>query len=502
MASVTTSLEASVEATLSTLGAETQQRLAQPFTIFRVPAYIREGKRTAYEPRMVSIGPYYHGAAGLRAMEDHKWLYLHDLLFVRNTAVSSSLLIQEMRSLEPRARACYSERPLLGSDDFVRMLLLDGCFILEFFFKWYDKVPDALCDVGWGLTLVNADLLLLENQIPFFVVERLYGAIAGAQGGTREHLFKILFNYIGDEKQTTAEPPSDTIEIHHLLHMYYESFVPKRPPPESEKKTTTPSATLKVIPRATEMSAAGVSFVRRSAPHAQDKYDVAFNAGRGVMEIPVMVVDDVERSLLINLIAFEQSQGGDDAGVVTSYVSLMGMLVRTPQDVELLRRRGILDNMLADDEEAAQFFSHLGDVGTINYDRQVFSGLCEDVQRYCDSWWHRNRAALRRDYFSSPWSAISFVVAGLVVALAATQTSRRIANQPLAKIVSSKRAEVLLMQRFDGVPALEGPSEADKKMVADYFDANFSIKYMEATRELFLSLRSNRPAEAAARRDG
>jgi len=31
--------------------------------------------------------------------------------------------------------------------------------------------------------------------------------------------------------------------------------------------------------------------------------------------------------------------------------------------------------------------------------------------------------------------------------------SQRIANQPLANIASSKRAEVLLMQRFDGVPA-------------------------------------------------
>ena len=136
-------LEASVEATLSTLLTEALQWRAQPFTIFRVPAYIREGNPTAYEPRMVSIGTYYHGAAGLRAMEDHKWLYLHDLLS-RNAAVSSSDLVEEMRSLEARSRACYSERPFPDSDDFVRMLLLDGCFILEFFFKWRDKEPDAL----------------------------------------------------------------------------------------------------------------------------------------------------------------------------------------------------------------------------------------------------------------------------------------------------------------------------------------------------------------------
>ena len=45
-------------------------------------------------------------------------------------------------------------------------------------------------------------------------------------------------------------------------------------------------------------------------------------------------------------------------------------------------------------------------------------------------------------------------------------------------------------------PALAGRDEAGersepaKKMVAEYFDANFSVKYLEATRELFPSLRN------------
>uniref|UniRef100_I1NP29 Uncharacterized protein n=1 Tax=Oryza glaberrima TaxID=4538 RepID=I1NP29_ORYGL len=144
------SLEASVEATLGALSGDQWRARRQPFTIFRVPAYVRDGnKRTAYEPRLVSIGPYHHGAAALRAMEDHKWRYLHDLLSRRAgdgvAVVTASALVAEMRTLEPRARACYSERPvgMDSSDDFVRMLLLDGCFILEFFFKWHTKEPDS-----------------------------------------------------------------------------------------------------------------------------------------------------------------------------------------------------------------------------------------------------------------------------------------------------------------------------------------------------------------------
>ena len=69
-----------------------------------------------------------------------------------------------------------------------------------------------------------------------------------------------------------------------------------------------------------------------------------------------------------------------------------------------------------------QFFARLGEGGGMNYNRHVFRGLYEDVQSYCGSWWHRNKATLRRKYFGSPWSAISFIVAALVVALTATQT--------------------------------------------------------------------------------
>ncbi|KAF0918196.1 hypothetical protein E2562_023131 [Oryza meyeriana var. granulata] len=196
------SLEASVDATLDALRGD-QWRAQQPFTIFRVPASLRESNRTAYEPRMVSIGPYYHGTAAVRAMEDHKWRYLHDLL--RRLAsndialVTASDLATETQTVEAQARACYSESLAgLASDNFVRMLLLDDCFILEFF-KWHTKEPDALIDVRFGIALILSDLLLMENQIQFFVLERLYDVVAGAQGG-RELLLNLFVEYISMEE--------------------------------------------------------------------------------------------------------------------------------------------------------------------------------------------------------------------------------------------------------------------------------------------------------------
>ncbi|KAL5228432.1 hypothetical protein ABZP36_016697 [Zizania latifolia] len=422
MAESTMSLEASVEAKLSAMGGD-QWRAQKPFTIFRVPADVRKRNRSAYEPRMVSIGPYYHGGAALRAMEDHKWRYLHDLLFpgASNGAppvVTASSLVAEVRSLEARARACYSERPVdLSSDDFVRMLLLDGCFIIVFFIKWHKKHRDELCDVGWHLTFVLSDLLLMENQIPFFVIEKLYAAVTSAQS-SRQSPLDLFVEYIADDEPIRR--PSGDGKVHRLLHLYYECFVPNRkPPPGRRRRTRVP----RVIPCASEMREAGIKFaVRRSSAAPGDTYDVAFDASRGVMEIPTILIDDARRPLMANLIAFEQTQGGEEARLLTSYVALMGQLIVTARDVELLRRHGVVENLLDNDEEAARFFNRLCDCSPVDYDRQAFAGLYDDVTRYCGTWWHRNMAALRRDYFASPWSAISVAAATFLVALGATQT--------------------------------------------------------------------------------
>ncbi|KAL6627135.1 hypothetical protein ACP70R_030861 [Stipagrostis hirtigluma subsp. patula] len=436
------SLEASVEERLSNLRVEAQQRRPPPVTIFRVPPFVRKGNPAAYEPRMVSIGPYYHGADGLRAMEDHKWCYLRDLLSRGASGVSSSSLIQEMRSLEVQVRSCYNEQSLLDSDNFIQMLLLDGCFILEFFFKRHTKEPDALCDVPWGLTILTSDLLLLGNQIPFFVVKKLHDALTGVQGGSRESLHSLFLGVQGHATESLPnlflehisgkEPiarPAAIDEIQHLLHLYYISFVPRRWPPSLDRlalldssasldrpaspaslkypdrsallaspdkppspATAAPSpgpsavrnAAVGVIPPATELCKAGVTIVRRSS--ARDMFDISFDGDRGIMEIPTI---DMKGPLLVNLITFEQSQRSKEARVVSGYASLMGMLVHTSQDVELLYRRGILTKA-DDEEEVIQFFTHLEDGGTTNYDRQFFAVLYEDVRRYYCSWQHRN----------------------------------------------------------------------------------------------------------------
>lgn len=55
------------------------------------------------------------------------------------------------------------------------MLLLDGCFLLELFLKYcfpsWTPNKDQLFTNRWIFNAVLGDVLLLENQIPFFVLE-------------------------------------------------------------------------------------------------------------------------------------------------------------------------------------------------------------------------------------------------------------------------------------------------------------------------------------------
>ncbi|KAB8086684.1 hypothetical protein EE612_010151 [Oryza sativa] len=272
------------------------------FTIFRVPAHIREENKKLYEPQLVSIGPYYRGRDALRAMEQHKLRLLRHFL-QRAATVPLSDFVRAVRAVERRARCCYSERTSV----------FDGCFILEFFFKWNRGEPDPLCDVGWGLTLLHSDLLLLENQIPFFVLERLFDTFfRGAV--TQDNLVKILLIQL--KLNGTVVPrqplrPEFTGQFDHLLHLLHDKFVPKLEELELPAVTNgSPSPSpprLLLIPCVSLLREAGVTFRKKRSP--RDMFDVTFDRKRGVMELLRIEIHLANLTQLMNLIAFEQSRG-------------------------------------------------------------------------------------------------------------------------------------------------------------------------------------------------
>ncbi|KAH7850884.1 hypothetical protein Vadar_004177 [Vaccinium darrowii] len=99
--------------------------------IYRVPKSLRECDNMAYIPQIVSVGPYHHGKKGLRDMERHKWRALYHIL--KRTHQNVQLYLDSIKELEEKAVACYEGQIGLNSNEFILMMVLDGCFILELF---------------------------------------------------------------------------------------------------------------------------------------------------------------------------------------------------------------------------------------------------------------------------------------------------------------------------------------------------------------------------------
>ena len=107
--------------------------------IYKVPQKIRGIKPEAYTPQVVSIGPLHHGDKRFEPMEKLKLGYLKS--FLERTNMKLEDCIGKLREKEGLIRDCYEETKLQSNDDFVTMILIDACFIIEYFLRSSERDP-------------------------------------------------------------------------------------------------------------------------------------------------------------------------------------------------------------------------------------------------------------------------------------------------------------------------------------------------------------------------
>ncbi|KAL9689263.1 hypothetical protein QQ045_033698 [Rhodiola kirilowii] len=151
-------------------------------SIFKVLQSLIEinGTKT-YHPQIVSIGPYHHNKPDLQMIQEIKWTYLKSLVTRTQETLNLGLedYLRAIHPLESKARACYSEQLVRYTvDEFVEMMELDGCFIIELFRKVRYMVvhdeDDPLFNMSWISSLFLRDLLQVENQLPCFINRSLF----------------------------------------------------------------------------------------------------------------------------------------------------------------------------------------------------------------------------------------------------------------------------------------------------------------------------------------
>ncbi|PIN24672.1 hypothetical protein CDL12_02593 [Handroanthus impetiginosus] len=310
-------------------------------SIYKIPKCLREaGDEKAYIPQVVSLGPYHHGKRRLCSMERHK-----------------------------KARACYEGPICLCSNEFVKMMVLDGCFILELF----RGATGGFTELGYSrndpifamrgtMHSIERDMIMLENQIPLFILDRLLGIQSGNpdQKGVVARLALRFF----DPLMPTDEPltKSDRNKLATSL---------------GKASTFDPLTEqgglhyLKVFRRSLviDLKEAGIKFKRRNTDRF---WDIKFK--NGVLKIVYLLYC------------------------------------------------GIIENWLGSDAEVAELFNRLCQEVVFDINDSSLSRLSELVNKYYEHRWNVWRAILKHKYFCNPWAIISFIAAMVLLVLTFAQT--------------------------------------------------------------------------------
>ncbi|XP_073264484.1 UPF0481 protein At3g47200-like [Populus alba] len=353
--------------------------------IYRVPERLRKLNEKAYTPRVVSIGPLHHGKENLKAMEDHKIMcfkattsgfsHQHLQQFLgQNLLVSVEDLVYVIKENEAALRDCYAETISLSRKDFATMILLDAVFIIMVLLNW-KYMSELYCSARldhifyrpYKFSNVVFDMCLLENQLPFFILEKFL------------------------ELSSVAANPENS------------SFG---------------------APTATELHQSGMTFKN---PKKGSLLDITFS--NGILEIPQLKIEDSTEILFRNLQAFEQCHYRYMDTFISNYITFISCLVRSPNDVEVLTRKGNLKNMLNSDEAVSNLLYNLDQENAVVTDG-FLSGVGEDLKSYCRKRRHKWMATLKQVYFNNPWTGISVFAATFLLILTVIQTVCSILQLP------------------------------------------------------------------------
>ncbi|KAF9617166.1 hypothetical protein IFM89_034317 [Coptis chinensis] len=461
-------------------------------TIVRVPNYILNADCNAYEPQIISIGPYHHNKPGLeKTMQEHKQNYQTHLL--QRKKVHPDAVTRVVKSLEFEARKCYVN--IDANYDFSHEMALDGCFIIELLLKLWEfhtarkekepsETPSSAATpsprpFGLGIATkpqpststesnriqnkfalllpqITTDLLLLENQIPFFILETLFNltVVTVPKGENQPESLRSLVTEFFKSFIKVSTQVSGSDRIHHLLHLFhnclvmenYSRHIMKDPPnqhhvPRKEHQVSDEAfvqANVRHIllsnawtPSASELVDAGIQLRKDARWFYKNKADNFMNVRFAYRRLDIPPLAGPAYPILRSLVAFEHlnpSSGSD----VTAYAYLLSALVKSTKDVTLLRNKKIIPGWLGTEEEVAKRLNKLCEgVVIFKFEGYIWdviakiNAVCDReptkwekfVHNYCKDPFE----SLTTEYLKNPWRTLSVIGAIILLILTVLQ---------------------------------------------------------------------------------
>ena len=390
----------------------------------------------AYTPKSVSIGPFHHGLQESTGVKMQKLKYLKK--FCLRTRKSQKDLASIIEKKEEKIRGYYSETfKLISNKKFVEIILLDGIFIIELLWRNFKRQinpgkygNDYILSNPWLESHIKQDLILLENQLPFKILQKLY-EFAFDKEEVPPFLELACQFFFEDKPYRPIEK-----EVKHftdLKRMFYSPSNPK-PGPKSLKHLRYTATKLyetglefKALEHIDYSQNSLLDIELAKGKHLERhpclnlswlfsclpclKLCQCSNNVRCILKVPQLIIDDKTEALFRNLMALEQCHYPLDT-YICHYVLLMDYLITTKDDVRLLVEKKVIVNRRGSNKEVTTLINKLGH--EIVESESCYHELYKQLDDHCGSTWNSLVASLTSVYFKDFWRGTA-TIAGIFV---------------------------------------------------------------------------------------
>ncbi|CAO2168350.1 unnamed protein product [Urochloa humidicola] len=354
-------------------------------SIPRFPHYLSGigGENNRYvEPSVVAIGPYHRDVhlPRVKKMEEVKKAVAYNLC--GHLGISVEKAHQKIVAVAGEARRCYDAQIVshLGDGQFEDMMFVDGCFLLSYMLRGMDDPLLMGCNLSAGPSF-RRDIFLLENQIPWLVLDALMGLTSPSEDvrvrvrrfvermeallSPRKGMDQIQDQIDYGSRKGTSDGMEHCKQPPHLLGYLRLLLIRNMPQQKRESEFTegiTRSPTLSI--GAIELVQSGVKLTTAGASMAGCFADMDCKRKLllfGKLSLSPLVLDDTMLYWLVNMAALESAAAtaagsrDKDGYVVSSYLSMLAMLMDREEDVHELRRSGVLTSIFSNTQTLAVF---------------------------------------------------------------------------------------------------------------------------------------------------
>lgn len=224
-----------------------------PVSVFNVPKQLRVHKPEAYTPQFIALGPYHHWRPELYEMERYKLAAARRAQKRLCAGLKLEGLVQQFARLERRIRAYYHRYLDFSGETLAWMMVVDGAFLLEFLQIYAAAAGEGESGDGRALRRVSSrmahlvdftgrksahnlilrDMLMLENQVPLFLLRKILEPQCASGGDEAGDLLARMVTGLMKElcplKMMESFPAVDAGKHAHLLEVLYYVLVPPKP---------------------------------------------------------------------------------------------------------------------------------------------------------------------------------------------------------------------------------------------------------------------------------